>query len=99
MDKGEECFLKYNMQNSSFKNISKLITHNPFLFEVHTADGGVYRLKIREQINQGRIIYTADCEKLDRKNDRWLQVLIPKEESGNDQECLIRALSWINNGS
>ncbi|HHU51931.1 MAG TPA: hypothetical protein GXZ36_08945 [Firmicutes bacterium] len=90
--------MKYNMQNSSFKNISKLIKHNPLLFEVHTVDGGVYRLKIREEINQGRIIYSAGCEKLDRKNDQWLQVLIPKEESGNEQECLVRALSWIDHG-
>lgn len=91
--------MKINMKNSSFKNISKLIRHSPLLFEVHTVEGNVYRLQIREKINNGRIIYSADCEKLDQKNDQWLQVLIPKEESGNEQECLVTALSWINHGN
>lgn len=91
--------MKYNMENSSFKNIRKLIKHSPLLFEVHTVDDNVYRIKIRERINNGRINYLVDCERLDQKNDEWLQVLVPKKECENEQECLVSALSWINEGN
>ena|GEM_PF-5329615 len=88
--------MKYDMINSSFKNIVKLIKHNPYLFEVYTKDDNIYKLRIQEKLMQGKFYYTVQCERLDKKNDQWIEVLAPIEESENDQESLISALNWLN---